>query len=126
MSLRARIPLNTFESNTSEMIGIPPRAGTTIALFLSNLQDWLPGVAGTDPRLGAGFLGGQFDKGGLLQPPFSLVLCGGGLLGKVSLPASVASKWLGLKGLDNLRPFFFSIVYYSLHITTAQHHSFHS
>jgi len=46
-------------------------AGTTIALFCSNLQDWLPGVAGSEPRLGSGFLGGQFKKGGLHQPPFS-------------------------------------------------------
>jgi len=28
-------------------------------------------VAGPEPRLGSGFLGGQFDKGGLHQPPLS-------------------------------------------------------
>ncbi len=36
-------------------------------------------MAGTEPRLGSGFLGGQLRKGGLHQPPFSLrpVLRGG-------------------------------------------------
>jgi hypothetical protein len=36
-----------------------------------NLQDWLPGVAGTDPRLGYRFWGVNCERGGLHQPPFS-------------------------------------------------------
>ena len=63
--------VNSFESYTSATTSTRPSAGTTIALFLYNLQDWLPGVAGSEPRLGSGFLGGQFKKGGLHQPPFS-------------------------------------------------------
>src|SRR5579864_1935501 len=36
------------------------------------VQDWLPGVAGTQPRLRSGF-GGQIKEGGLHQPPFSFL-----------------------------------------------------
>ena|ERR1700722_12832873 len=66
--------VNSFESYTSATTSTRPSAGTTIALFLYNLQDWLPGVAGSEPRLGSGFLGGQLRKGGLHQPPFSFRL----------------------------------------------------
>jgi hypothetical protein len=45
------------------------RLGIPSALFKGNLQDWLPGVAGTQPRLGP-VLGGRLIKGGLHQPPF--------------------------------------------------------
>ena len=41
----------------------------------TEIQDWLPGVAGTEPRLSSGLLGGQFEKGGLHQPPFSFAWC---------------------------------------------------
>jgi len=40
--------------------------------MLSSMQlikYWLPGVAGTQPRLGP-VLGGRLTKGGLHQPPF--------------------------------------------------------
>jgi hypothetical protein len=36
---------------------------------LPTYKDWLPGVAGTQPRLGP-VLGGRLIKGGLHQPPF--------------------------------------------------------
>ena len=74
------LALNSFESYISSLATTELAAGTTIALLLGNLQDWLPGVAGAEPRLGSGFLGGQFKKGGLHQPPFSfrsLLLRGG-------------------------------------------------
>ena len=62
--------VNTCKRTTSAARPNPSSAGTTIALLFANLRDWLPGVAGPEPRLGAGFLGGQFEKGGLHQPPF--------------------------------------------------------
>ena len=71
-SLDLKVPVNSFESYTSARPQTRPFPGMTIALSQGNLQDWLPGVAGTEPRLGSGFLGGQLKKGGLHQPPFSL------------------------------------------------------
>jgi hypothetical protein len=71
LSPKLEILVNSFESYTSSKRPFQSPAGTTIALFHGNLQDWLPGVAGSEPRLGSGFLGGQFIKGGLHQPPFS-------------------------------------------------------
>jgi len=71
-SLDLNAPVNSFESYTSVRMQTRPSPGTTIALSYCNLQDWLPGVAGAEPRLGSGFLGGQLKKGGLHQPPFSL------------------------------------------------------
>src|SRR5271155_5811371 len=71
-SLDLKVPVNSFESYTSARPQTRPLPGMTIALSQGNLQDWLPGVAGTEPRLGSGFLGGQLKKGGLHQPPFSL------------------------------------------------------
>jgi len=41
-----------------------------VCSLIDNLQDWLPGVAGTDPRLGYRFWGVNYEKGGLHQPPF--------------------------------------------------------
>src|ERR1041385_6239298 len=35
----------------------------------SKYKDWLPGVAGTQPRLCSGF-GGSVNRGGLHRPPF--------------------------------------------------------
>src|SRR5271154_6819085 len=70
-SLDLKVPVNSFESYTSARPQTRPFPGMTIALSQGNLQDWLPGVAGTEPRLGSGFLGGQLKKGGLHQPPFS-------------------------------------------------------
>ena len=67
-----KTPVNSFESYTSAKMQTRPSPGITIALSECNLQDWLPGVAGIEPRLGSGFLGGQLRKGGLHQPPFSL------------------------------------------------------
>ena len=47
-------------------------------------KDWLPGVAGTQPRLSYRFLGGQFkERGGLHQPPFS----------SLGVPLEVVSLW---------------------------------
>jgi hypothetical protein len=46
-------------------------AGTTLALLLVTLKDWLPGVAGPEPRLGFRFLGRQFKKGACTSPLFS-------------------------------------------------------
>jgi len=40
------------------------------ALFNGNLQDWLPGVAGTDPRLGYRFWGVNYEKGACTSPLF--------------------------------------------------------
>jgi len=37
-------------------------------------KDWLPGVAGTDPRLGYRFRGVNYEEGGLHRPPFSFLL----------------------------------------------------
>src|SRR5579885_3333456 len=45
------------------------RLGIPSAFLHRNLQDWLPGVAGIQPRLGP-VLGGRLTKGGLHQPPF--------------------------------------------------------
>jgi hypothetical protein len=87
--LYPKFPINSFESYTSAGIQTRPSPGTTIALFQCNLQDWLPGVAGTEPRLGSGFLGGQLRKGGLHQPPFSFLLgrlTGGWLVWEVRFP----------------------------------------
>ncbi len=84
-------------------------AGTTIALSCSNLQDWLPGVAGSEPRLGSGFLGGQFKKGGLHQPPFSFRPWTFVVVGRCGslLPASVSSKWFSSEGLIRQALFLF-------------------
>src|SRR5580765_6475985 len=71
--LQVEFLVNSFKSCTSRNAPSCPTAGTTIALCSCNLQDWLPGVAGSEPRLGSGFLGGQLRKGGLHQPPFSLL-----------------------------------------------------
>jgi len=49
-------------------------AGTRFALFYRNVvkKDWLPGVAGSQPRLGFRFWGVSYkERGGLHQPPFS-------------------------------------------------------
>src|SRR5258708_8973125 len=49
-------------------------AGTRFALFYRNVvtKDWLPGVAGSQPRLGFRFWGVSYKgRGGLHQPPFS-------------------------------------------------------
>src|SRR5271154_4748455 len=73
-SLDLKVPVNSFESYTSARPQTRPFPGMTIALSQGNLQDWLPGVAGSEPRLGSGFLGGQLRKGGLHQPPFSFLL----------------------------------------------------
>ena len=35
-----------------------------------NIQDWLPGVAGTDPRLGYRFWGVNYEKGACTSPLF--------------------------------------------------------
>ena len=43
----------------------------TICSIHDNKQDWLPGVARTQPRLGFWFWGVSSEKGGLHQPPFS-------------------------------------------------------
>src|SRR5260370_2201232 len=48
----------------------------TICSNHCNKQDWLPGVAGTQPRLGFWFWGvSSKEKGGLHQPPFSFWGC---------------------------------------------------
>jgi hypothetical protein len=39
---------------------------------IATKQDWLPGVAGTQPRLGFRFWGVSSEEGGLHQPPFSV------------------------------------------------------
>ena len=41
----------------------------------TEVQDWLPGVARTEPRLGFWFWGVSSEEGGLHQPPFSLPRC---------------------------------------------------
>src|SRR5260370_26682380 len=51
-------------------------AGTRFALFYGNVvtKDWLPGVAGSQPRLGFRFWGVSYkERGGLHQPPFSFL-----------------------------------------------------
>jgi hypothetical protein len=110
-SLALKVAVNSFESCTSARLQTHPSPGTTIALSLCNLQDWLPGVAGTEPRLGSGFLGGQLIKGGLHQPPFSLrlfalppIIAVMGRCGKFA-SASVSSKWFSSEGLS-VRPSF--------------------
>ena len=50
-----------------------------VCSLLGNLQDWLPGVAGTDPRLGYRFWGVNYEEGACTSPlfhflPFSLPL----------------------------------------------------
>ena len=50
----------------------------TICSLVGNVvtQDWLPGVAETQPRLGFGFWGvSSKERGGLHQPPFSFSGC---------------------------------------------------
>lgn len=54
-------------SDSSGLFALP---GTFRALLSTTLRDWLPGVAGSEPRLGFRFLGRQLRKGGLHQPPF--------------------------------------------------------
>ena len=44
-------------------------AGMQFAVKLSTYKDWLPGVAGTDPRLGYRF-GASITKRGLAPAPF--------------------------------------------------------
>ncbi len=41
----------------------------TICSLIGHLQDWLPGVAGTEPRLGCRF-GASITKRGLAPAPF--------------------------------------------------------
>src|SRR6266576_3988181 len=52
----------------------------TICSLIGHLQDWLPGVAGTEPRLGCRFWGVNYQKGACTGPLFhfcrSPVLCG--------------------------------------------------
>jgi len=55
--------------------------------MLSSMQlikYWLPGVAGTQPRLGP-VLGGRLTKGGLHQPPFYFSLTS--LVSRINLSA---------------------------------------
>ena len=60
-------------------------AGNGLAAIRPTYKDWLPGVAGIDPRLGYRFRGVNYEEGGLHRPPFSF-------LGKVkSNPAYQAS-----------------------------------
>lgn len=101
--------VNSFESCTSGHAASRPTAGTTIALFSFNLQDWLPGVAGIEPRLGSGFLGGQFEKGGLHQPPFSFprVLSGGWPVRAFSFPRVCHRNGSSTRALLHLGPFGF-------------------
>src|SRR2546430_13404975 len=58
------------------MIRRPPRSTLFpyTTLFRSLNKDWLPGVAGTDPRLGYRFRGVNHEEGGLHRPPFSFLL----------------------------------------------------
>lgn len=44
-----------------------------IAPLFRNLQDWLPGVAGSDPRLGFGFWGVSLKEGACTSPLFHFV-----------------------------------------------------
>jgi hypothetical protein len=53
------------------------------------LKDWLPGVAGTDPRLGYRFWGVNYEKGGLHQPPFSF----SGLHQGIAFRLATAKYW---------------------------------
>src|SRR5258708_5705438 len=41
-----------------------------ICSLIGNLQDWLPGVAGTEPRLGYRFWGVNYKKGACTSPLF--------------------------------------------------------
>src|SRR5947207_1842405 len=43
-------------------------------ILRSQIKYWLPGVAGTQPRLCSGF-GGSVDEGGLHRPPFFIFVC---------------------------------------------------
>jgi hypothetical protein len=49
-------------------------AGTTLALLLVTLKDWLPGVAGPEPRLGFRFWGVNLRRG-LAPAPFFHFRC---------------------------------------------------
>jgi hypothetical protein len=51
--------------------------GTPFALLYATIQDWLPGVAGTQPRLGFRFRGVSSGERGLAPAPF--FICPGGL-----------------------------------------------
>src|SRR5215472_1390715 len=48
-------------------------AGNGLAAIRPTYKDWLPGVAGTDPRLGYRFRGVNYEEGGLHRPPFSFL-----------------------------------------------------
>src|SRR5260370_33745044 len=41
-----------------------------ICSLIGNLQDWPPGVAGTEPRLGYRFWGVNYEKGACTSPLF--------------------------------------------------------
>jgi hypothetical protein len=45
---------------------------TTCISIVNFKQDWLPGVAGPEPRLGFRFWGVNYKEGGLHQPPFCI------------------------------------------------------
>jgi hypothetical protein len=63
-------PINSFESYTSRRSPTGSSAGTTIALFLYNLQDWLPGVAGPNLDSDPVFWGVSSKKGACTSPLF--------------------------------------------------------
>lgn len=70
----------TFLSNLCRFSNLPkiranPKPLATDLLLLPLLnKDWLPGVAGTDPRLGYRFRGVNYEEGGLHRPPFSFLI----------------------------------------------------
>jgi hypothetical protein len=63
------VELTVVISRTLHCYFWPTLAGTTLALLLATLKDWLPGVAGPEPRLGFRFWGVN-SKRGLAPAPF--------------------------------------------------------
>ena len=66
--------INCFAFNHLHRISINARQlATDLHLLRATYKDWLPGVAGTDPRLGYRFRGVNYEEGGLHRPPSSFL-----------------------------------------------------
>jgi hypothetical protein len=100
-------PINSFESYTSSEGPTSLPAGTTIALFLYNLQDWLPGVAGPNLDSVPVFWGVSSKKGACTSPLFYFSFCSSWWLAgaEALLPASVSSKWFRYRARIRSGPF---------------------